>query len=1303
MDQTSIHSTGKSGADGVLQDSVSRGRAWPRVLFSVLVWIGVGGYFAVALLILGLRYWLLPNIADYRGAVEQALSRTIGERVTIGHIRAGWQGLRPELDLTDLRIHDRAGRVVLSLPGVDATVSWTSLAFASIHFRSLTFDHPNLEVRRDSAGRIYIAGMELKRGQSGPDFSAWLLTQREIVVRDARLSWQDEFRGAPPLEFSAVGLVLRNFAKGHRFALRARTDKALASVLDLRGELRGGSLDQVQDWTGRLYAELDYTDLAGWQRWFDYPLEIRSGEGGVRLWLGFSGKRLTEATADVALAKLSARLADGLPLLDLEYLEGRLGGRQTTSGIDVFGRQLGLKTSAGDAFPPADFGLHIARERSGGELKASALELAPLAQLVKFLPFPQDVRSQLAQMDPRGRVNDLRLTWAGAADRPERYSVRGRFVNLGAQAWRGIPAFSGLSGQIDGNEKGGNLSLAATNATVELPGIMAEDKVQFDTLAAKIGWLRVKDGVEFKFSNVSIANRDLAGTLSGTYQPLSKSPGMIDLTGRFARLKGTSAYRVIPGLPRPVSDYLKSSVRSGNARDISLRLKGDLGRFPFADSKQGSFKVAGKVSGVDFDYADGWPGLKGLQGELVFEGRMMRINASGTSASGARIASARAIIADLYNEDEVLKVEGNADGPTAVFLRFVDSSPVTGYIDGFTSGMRAAGNARLQLKLELPIRRLEQAKVAGSISLTDNSVVLDPDVPPFTQVKGRIDFTEKGVGGRELASQFLGGPTNLSVETLADGTVSVKANGTASVAAIRRLVDLPLLDRASGSSPWKGNMAIKRGTFDLLAESSLQGVALNLPPPLAKAAGDVLPMRLVRTNSAQQASVLGLGIKRLPLHGDALMLSIGKVVNGVIVRAREGNRMVIERGALALNERTPSLDKPGFVVVGSLRSLDIDRWRPIVGARNGTGAAAPPVPLDAVNLRIGVLDFFGRRVNELNLRATRSEGLWKARVGARELAGDVTWRPEGQGRIVARLSHLSIPDSERAATAEQTEPAKASRELPALDVVADDFVIGTTRLGKLELVAVNQAHDWRIERLKLSTKEGTLSADGYWQNWAARPSTGLNVKLEVSDTGKYLERLGYPGTVSGGIAHLNGKIGWAGSPLDIDYPSLTGTLSLKVEKGRFLKADPGAAKLLGLLSLQSLLSFDLRDLFRDGFVFDTISGGAQISRGVLSTRDFDMRGAAARVAMTGNIDLAGETQDLRLRVVPSLGDSAATAATLLLKINPITGLGAMLAQRIFKDPLGQLFAFEYTVTGNWSDPKVERAQVEAVESPDTSR
>jgi len=35
------------------------------------------------------------------------------------------------------------------------------------------------------------------------------------------------------------------------------------------------------------------------------------------------------------------------------------------------------------------------------------------------------------------------------------------------------------------------------------------------------------------------------------------------------------------------------------------------------------------------------------------------------------------------------------------------------------------------------------------------------------------------------------------------------------------------------------------------------------------------------------------------------------------------------------------------------------------------------------------------------------------------------------------------------------------------------------------------------------------------------------------------------------------------------------------------------------------------------------------------------------------------------------------------------------AQRILKDPLGHIFAFHYSISGSWADPKVERTGVNA--------
>ena len=317
---------------------------------------------------------------------------------------------------------------------------------------------------------------------------------------------------------------------------------------------------------------------------------------------------------------------------------------------------------------------------------------------------------------------------------------------------------------------------------------------------------------------------------------------------------------------------------------------------------------------------------------------------------------------------------------------------------------------------------------------------------------------------------------------------------------------------------------------------------------------------------------------------------------------------------------------------------------------------------------------------------------WLATIDARELAGDVHWRSQGKGRVSAQLTHFTFPKPTPGKLADTTPP----KELPALDIVADNLVVGDKKLGRLELTAANEGLDWRIDRLTLTTPEASLSADGLWRGVAAQQRTSVNLKLEIRDIGKYLARLGYPGTVQRGSATLQGKLAWAGDPQTIDYPTLAGNLTLSAEKGQFLKIEPGIGKLLGILSLQALprrITLDFRDIFSGGFAFDTMSGTATVAKGVLHLQDFVMQGPSAHVAMSGDIDLVQETQALKVRVVPSVGDSLAVAGGLMLA-NPIAGVASFLAQRLLKDPLGQVFAYEYLVTGSWADPKVEKVERE---------
>jgi len=502
--------------------------------------------------------------------------------------------------------------------------------------------------------------------------------------------------------------------------------------------------------------------------------------------------------------------------------------------------------------------------------------------------------------------------------------------------------------------------------------------------------------------------------------------------------------------------------------------------------------------------------------------------------------------------------------------------------------------------------------------------------------------------------------------------IAVNAQGTASAAQIPRAWGEGLLQRVSGATAWQGTITGAHGRpVTFIVQSQLSGVAVDLPPPLGKTAVEPMPLRFER--------VIDPG----PARTDTIKVSLGRAVEAAIQRRRDGPAYVVDRGVISLNEPAVLSDREGLTVTGSLPYADADRWRESLGGK-GDSSFSP-----ALDLKIAALDFGGRRLNDVALRASTSASVWTANISAKELEGEIISRSEGRGRIVARLKRFTLPE----ATPGKKEDAPL-RDLPALDIVADNLILNDNNLGKLELVAVNQALDWNIEKLVLTGPESTLTVKGgVWQGKALQPNVNLkNIKLEVGDVGKYLDRMGYPGTVRRGTAQLEGDLSWVGSPQSIDYATLSGNLLLNAQKGQFLKAEPGAAKLIGILSLQSLITLDFRELFGRGFAFDTISTRATIANGVLSAKEFHMQGPSAEVTMSGEVDLNRETQNLHVSVKPSVGNSI--SSILAVVVNPIWGLGAFILDKVLKNPLGQVLTFEYRVTGTWTKPEVAPLKAE---------
>ena len=1249
-------------------------------VYRVLTWSVLAVGLAFAGIVLALRYWVLPNVENYRDDIARIVSERARQKVTIGAIHAHWDGLRPQLVLERVTVHDTAGRPALELSRIDNTLSWLSLLALEPRFHAVDIYRPTLSIRRDARDVVSIAGVELADGGGGNGFADWLLRQRTIAIHDATILWNDERRAAPQLELKSVFLHLVNSGGRHRFGLRATPPKELAAPLDVRGDLRGGTVAALTGWNGKLFVQLDYADIAAWRTWVPFPIDFPRGAGALRAWLTFSSDRLVDAVADVRLANVNTRLAADLPQLDLSQLSGRVGWKQSDAGFEVTTSRLGLTTTGGLKLAPADFLLRLnagdARKQAGGELQANALELAPLVALADHLPLGQEARRQLAEYSPKGSLHDVVMHWSGEWREPQQFSVRGRFQRLSLNRAGRVPGFTGVSGTVEASERGGTLFLNSQKATAEMP-LVFRDAHEFDTLSAQISWARSGGETELWLNNVSFSNAHLAGTVFGVYRTAGTTSGSIDLTGRLTRADARFVSRYIPlVVGKTAHDWLDAAFIAGRSSNVTLRLKGKLDEFPFPDGKGGVFQVTARVSDGMLHYGEGWPDIGNIAGDLVFRGKRMEINAWQGAILGVRLSNVRVEIPDLSPRKEVLSVSGEAEGPTGDFLAFIEKSPVTRMIEDFTRGWQAQGTGRLALKLSIPLGDTAKSTVAGAYQFFNNTVAISPELPLVEQAGGRLEFTETAVRAQAVKGIVLGGPVTISATTSRDAAVQVSAQGRINADISRRTGGPHWVQRLRGATDWRASLTARKRSADVVVESNLQGLAVNLPAPLVKAAVETLPVRFER--------------RFLAAGQDRLSLSVGDILGMNLLRRTEGGQATITRGSVRFGGAAAEPDRNGVWVSGTVKVLDLDRWLELLGQ----GDDGTRVEWGGVDVRLGAVDVLGRRFGDLAVNATVEDGQWRAALSGKELDGDVTWQPQDSGKLVARMKTFAIPaaapGTSRAASLEprsRTEPG----DLPALDVVAEQFILKDRLLGRLEFVAVPISRDWRLDWLLLTNPESVLTLDGVWQLALPRSSTRVNLRLETSDIGKLLTRLGQPEGVQRGTAKLEGSLSWNGPPYELDYPTMNGNLTLEAAKGQFVKLDPGIGKLLGVMNLQSLprrVSLDFRDVFSEGFAFDEIGGAAKIDRGSARTENFRVRGPAANIVMRGEVDLAKETQNLRVRITPQLTESVAIAGALVG--GPIAGVAAYLAQKVLKDPFGQLASFEYDVTGKWSEPTVKR-------------
>ena len=1186
---------------------------------------------------LGLRYLVLPKVDQWRPQVEQYASQALGSPVRIGSISADWSGLNPRLHLSAVQFYDGPDEAqpTITLPEVDAVVAWRSLLRMTPRLLLLRIDGADLTVRRDASGHVWVAGMS---------FDPNALPSPGGKKDDGKgadppaLVWLSEQR-----ELALTGMTL------HWVDEQRQAPELVLSHVD--AFLNNGVLSHR--------FALHMTPPQALSAGVTVRGEIK------RRFFGLRDTGPSSWNGDFYVQLDDTEPAEWSPWVALPEVRGRFAAR---AWVRLTRGQIGEVTL---------------------DTVIRGLDAA--------LPGENHLAAQQVHLHLDGMPGDLAMLPAGALPLPLAHSSSGQGVSLQVQA----------------------------------QGVETRLPQEFDTTSLQADTLRVDASLvhpaghplALELRQLQLKNDDLDLALQGHWTDGAQG-GIADFQGRLVRASLPAISRYLPKVVEPnARHWFAAGLLEGEARDATVTLKGPLAEFPFSHpGDAGQFRVAGRYQDARVDYAPagpdrkGWPVLAGLSGAFAVDRASLTLDsAGGTAQTGpgqqVTLQNVHAVIPDMEH-DAQLDVTGATTGAVPAYLSMSTHTPLGPLLDGVLDRAEGSGDWQLSLTLHVPFTHLADTKVDGHIQFQGNNFQLMPQLPVMSELQGDLAFSEQGLQPN-LRGNFLGGPLQLSGR-LGHGDTLV-FSGAISAAALDELGKLPALKRLSGKAAYQGKLSYaKGGDVDVSVQSDLAGMAVDLPAPLGKAAAGTMPLTL-QWSPAASAGRSG----RRWLSG-----GIGQNVNLLFEHDPSNHDAYFARGAIGIG-RAASLPASGLSLSGTLDTLDIDAWidalksfSPAPAPAKGKAPARPAPPalpgLESASLSVRHLVAAGQDLDDLTLYAQQpAPGQWRVSIASKQAAGTLEWAEASgaaAGKITARFDRLALGKADaddkgeksgKTAKTDKSDDSKGNdlSDIPGVDLQAKQFVLYGHDVGSLNVVGTNleRGNLWRLDKLNISNPSATLNATGSWR--LSGPDRGLSTdaRLDFSDLGATLDRLDlHP--VNGGHGTIQGKLFWRNFPWRHDKADIEGSLHVDLEKGRLMNLGSHTARLLQLLSLQSIsrlatFKSNPANLLRQGFPFDTVTGDTRLSKGVMNLDDYKINGPAAAIALEGKTDIVNELWDLHAVVVPNLDASGAAIATAL--VNPVIGLGAFITQWLLKQPLARAMASEYRVTGTWDDPKVDAVEAKA--------
>jgi uncharacterized protein (TIGR02099 family) len=1254
---------------------------------------------------------LLPNLERYRTDINRALSNRLNIALTSEHISGSWIHLAPRIEIKGLCIGRAVDEVANDITDRDNMACLEqvsaepdllrSITNGGLVWRNLLLGNIHFTLEEGVDGRWSSPGVELFEQEPDSDGSQGLfkLVNRLLLnrlINVEKLSVTLRFHSGATETISFNDARLESEDGFHRFVASLSVDnKAPSAELIIEGQ---GSISEFDSFTATGYLHLNRINLSGslnvlLGQWYPEMVErLGEIESELDADIWFTRDRTGRVNLSGRLAAEEIPLAWAADLPPVKNLSAQLTGdyrpghnwKLRLQNLDFGWSGLDIK--------PLDLVFSQSADARWDQLSIAInhLNLASLGKILTAAPLMSSNAIQvLSTLDPQGHLNHLHMELDFDNAMPM-LGLRTQIENLAMNSWAGKPAVRGLSGYFEWQDTRGFFDLESPDGFAMLyPGVYG-DFMEYGNSSGRLNieWQRVPGALTIAGGPIRIDGREgqIRAYLSLDL-PFSnvRKPEMYLLAG-IRNSDSRSSKQYIPQKLNPaLLNWLDLAVG-----DMDIREGGFIWRGPLAgkSSAERSIQVYARVANGEVDYDPGWPKLTDLSAYITVDDARLYGVISSAQVGNAQLGSTvvKTVAGSRSSTGTLLSVEGDVSTPLEVGTSILLNSPLRERVLGLRN-WEIGGLADVHLDLGIPLTgqktggyyRVEADINGGQLSHR----ALDIE---FDSITGTIAHSDKkGLHSSGLHANFWGLEIDAKMVT-EDDVTTLSSKGEVAVASLPQWYPL-IAQQFSGKSDYRAELSLPvQGEPLLKFESTMNGIELNFPLPLSKAAEQIKPLAIEV-----------------------------KFAEATLIKAQLGEQLAakfritnfgLESGEIILG--TNQVERPldgSFHLTGETPVIDLDAWLEIF-QHSSPGSGFDLATLEPqFNVRLSKLKYLDLTLDDILVTGKYdAEGLG-VYLDNEDIEGQITLPPQADQPIIVDLNYLVLPraDSDSSESVlEQLEPAA----FPYLSFATGGLRVGEQEFGDIGFLMRPQSDGLEITDIRgeiigvnITDIPGGESATLQWQNINGVHTTRFAAMLKTYDLGAVLTAWALPKILESEEAVSIVDLSWPNKPWDIEVNNLTGQTVLNYEDGKFFQAPGNTTnafiKIIGLLNFDTWLrrlSLDFSDFFSSGVSYDSLGGGLRFDEGtMIFDESIVVDLPSGKMRLTGNADLIAETIDANLVATLPVGTNLPWIVALVGGLPAAAGV--YLTGKIFEKQVDRVSSLSYKITGPWSDPEVEVGRI----------